>query len=532
MATNFKEQFPGNGQLPHRLREQFYHTMKQTVVVVRVNHDTAGVTNWGGVCVGPEGLVVTAAHFLRPNPKALAFRCHGESKFVQAKIIHIDEASNLALLRRVGSSRDIHYAECCSRDDIRVGKEAIAIGHPCNFVYTIAIGHVAFPADGIDDPFQDLPVINKTCNKRRFRDCYFGENGAPNHLKVLRNGLHLIQLNNIHGSMSSAGSGIFNSVGLLMGIEVFVLSNFDFCVHVSTLQKFIEQGLEAEKTEGGSSQGLMEIEKTEYSNTKEKGKAKGRIEGKTVSLTKLITEREHVKPHNLRPLEDKIHTLTSKYCWKKTFESDQGTSAIADSDERTCLDGGFLKISSGKSVTVKNQIKFDVESIPQNKNKLHSDKLDKCELSGDFTRLSSFEMDILDLDFSCRLKKTENAGPNVSFLSDSGDGSTASPKQLSALYSGEMNSVNIYPDNNNSVQFTRGLSGQMSATRTSKEILLNPFSSIATRKFLPEISVEQDISLGNRGLNDITNLQLPGNRRWTQRAQSIVWRPLLREGDC
>lgn len=307
MATTFKAQLLDNEHLPHNLRAEFYETMKQTVVVVRVCYYSGTPTYWGGVCVGPEGLVVTAAHILPSNSKSVSFRCHGESNFVPANVIHTDVRSNLLLLRRkkIGDdcSRNIPYVECCPDMDIHVGMEAIAIGHPCSMVYTIAIGHVAFPVCGLDDPYEKVPCIVKTPNTRRMIDCKFGD---CEDLECHRDDLQLIQLNNIHGSTASAGSAIFTSAGLLLGVEIFVHSNFDFCVHIHTIKHFTEQGLKAEKTKGESSQGLLEMKNIKYPKTDQKGRGKDGRKRNIVSLTKLRTDRERVKPQNLSPFED-IH---------------------------------------------------------------------------------------------------------------------------------------------------------------------------------------------------------------------------------
>lgn len=91
-------------------------------------------------------------------------------------------------------------------------------------------------------------------------------------------------------------------------------------------------------------------------------------------------------------------------------ESQKGTSATADSKKQSSsLDFGKDFLSSWKSGKMgKDAIDFDMETAPRNKKTTFNfDKLDDFELGGDFDKLSSFKMDMPDLDFSSPLKKTE-----------------------------------------------------------------------------------------------------------------------------
>ncbi|XP_073007525.1 uncharacterized protein [Typha latifolia] len=55
----------------------------------------------------------------------------------------------------------------------------------------------------------------------------------------------------------------------------------------------------------------------------------------------------------------------------------------------------------------KDAIDFDVGAVSRNGKKIYFDKLDDFELGGDFDKISSFKMDMSDLDLSSPLKKTE-----------------------------------------------------------------------------------------------------------------------------
>ncbi|CAL9146737.1 unnamed protein product [Musa hybrid cultivar] len=72
-------------------------------------------------------------------------------------------------------------------------------------------------------------------------------------------------------------------------------------------------------------------------------------------------------------------------------------------------------ISWKSSKPGKQAMDLDVETVPQNrKSSFNFDKLDDFDLGGDFGKLSSFGMDISDLDFSIPLKKTANANEQES----------------------------------------------------------------------------------------------------------------------
>ncbi|KAH7650629.1 hypothetical protein IHE45_20G001900 [Dioscorea alata] len=92
-------------------------------------------------------------------------------------------------------------------------------------------------------------------------------------------------------------------------------------------------------------------------------------------------------------------------------ESSKGAPSTTGLQNKTSsLDDEFGEdfLTSWKSLKGKNSIDFDVETIPGNGKKCFNfDRLDALELGGGFDKISSFKMDMSDLDFSSLCKKDD-----------------------------------------------------------------------------------------------------------------------------
>nr|XP_018686224.1 PREDICTED: uncharacterized protein LOC103994524 isoform X4 [Musa acuminata subsp. malaccensis] len=99
-------------------------------------------------------------------------------------------------------------------------------------------------------------------------------------------------------------------------------------------------------------------------------------------------------------------------------EQERGAPTSAPKMKSPSIEEDFEKdflISWKSSKPGKQAMDLDVETVPQNrKSSFNFDKLDDFDLGGDFGKLSSFGMDISDLDFSIPLKKTANANEQES----------------------------------------------------------------------------------------------------------------------
>ncbi|CAL9776497.1 unnamed protein product [Musa acuminata subsp. burmannicoides] len=99
-------------------------------------------------------------------------------------------------------------------------------------------------------------------------------------------------------------------------------------------------------------------------------------------------------------------------------EQERGAPTSAPKMKSPSIEEDFEKdflMSWKSSKPGKQAMDLDVETVPQNrKSSFNFDKLDDFDLGGDFGKLSSFGMDISDLDFSIPLKKTANANEQES----------------------------------------------------------------------------------------------------------------------
>ncbi|XP_050287223.1 uncharacterized protein At4g18490-like [Quercus robur] len=93
-------------------------------------------------------------------------------------------------------------------------------------------------------------------------------------------------------------------------------------------------------------------------------------------------------------------------------ESQKGTSSIKSKEKTSLLDdeigNEFLSSWKSMSVTEDDAMDFNFDTVPKGKKKAFNfEKMDMdFNLDGDFDKLSSFKVDMSDLDFSCSPKKT------------------------------------------------------------------------------------------------------------------------------
>lgn len=108
-------------------------------------------------------------------------------------------------------------------------------------------------------------------------------------------------------------------------------------------------------------------------------------------------------------------------------ESGEGTSISVNSKEKkSILDKeigkDFLSSWKSMSVTEDDAIDFSFDTVSNGKKKFNFDKLDMdFNLDGDFDKLSSFKVDMPELDFSCSSKKTAKSKERTEENSSSGN---------------------------------------------------------------------------------------------------------------
>ncbi|XP_024045944.1 uncharacterized protein At4g18490 [Citrus clementina] len=108
-------------------------------------------------------------------------------------------------------------------------------------------------------------------------------------------------------------------------------------------------------------------------------------------------------------------------------ESGEGTSISVNSKEKkSILDKeigkDFLSSWKSMSVTEDDAMDFSFDTVSNGKKKFNFDKLDMdFNLDGDFDKLSSFKVDMPELDFSCSSKKTAKSKERAEENSSSGN---------------------------------------------------------------------------------------------------------------
>ncbi|CAL5340071.1 unnamed protein product [Camellia sinensis] len=283
MELSFEQEFPNDGdRLLLQQRPLFYDRMKQVVVLIETilkpGLENPSVTesesskckyslvgdpsnsvptiHGGGVILNKEGFVLTCAHILPVDLEMITLRRVNEEEFWLAELVSINREWDLALVRVIdslGEGVEFNFAKFGNEDLIDIGMEVYGIAHPGDIYYSLVVGQVAFlchdalpppPSPSLDRGARDRsPSVSprsRTPNSRMVGDIIAKEDVE---LHDLHKKLNVIQVNNFHGMKGSSGAPIFDSHGRIIGIYSFILKNFDFGVHLTTLRKFCQDCL-------------------------------------------------------------------------------------------------------------------------------------------------------------------------------------------------------------------------------------------------------------------------------------------------
>ncbi|CAL5340073.1 unnamed protein product [Camellia sinensis] len=283
MELSFEQEFPNDGdRLLLQQRPLFYDRMKQVVVLIETilkpGLENPSVTesesskckyslvgdpsnsvptiHGGGVILNKEGFVLTCAHILPVDLEMITLRRVNEEEFWLAELVSINREWDLALVRVIdslGEGVEFNFAKFGNEDLIDIGMEVYGIAHPGDIYYSLVVGQVAFlchdalpppPSPslgrGARDRSPSVSPRSRTPNSRMVGDIIAKEDVE---LHDLHKKLNVIQVNNFHGMKGSSGAPIFDSHGRIIGIYSFILKNFDFGVHLTTLRKFCQDCL-------------------------------------------------------------------------------------------------------------------------------------------------------------------------------------------------------------------------------------------------------------------------------------------------
>jgi len=122
-----------------------------SVVVIRTaepgistEHPGQVVTNSGlgsGVVISEEGLILTAHHVVNIADIVMVEFSNGQ--LISAKVVAVDETSDLALIRMDALPEKMAVAELGNSDEVRVGDDIFVIGAPYGIDHTLSVGHIS-----------------------------------------------------------------------------------------------------------------------------------------------------------------------------------------------------------------------------------------------------------------------------------------------------------------------------------------------------------------------------------------------------
>jgi Do/DeqQ family serine protease len=96
-----------------------------------------------GVIVSPDGIVVTNTHVVKVGGAAEIRIALSDRREFDAKVIQLDEKSDIAVLRIEGGDGRFPYLEFENSDNIEVGDQVLAIGNPFGIGQTVTSGIIS-----------------------------------------------------------------------------------------------------------------------------------------------------------------------------------------------------------------------------------------------------------------------------------------------------------------------------------------------------------------------------------------------------
>ncbi len=96
-----------------------------------------------GVIVSPDGIVVTNTHVVKVGGAAEIRIALADRREFDAKVIQLDEKSDIAVLKIDGGDGRFPYLEFENSDDIEVGDQVLAIGNPFGVGQTVTSGIIS-----------------------------------------------------------------------------------------------------------------------------------------------------------------------------------------------------------------------------------------------------------------------------------------------------------------------------------------------------------------------------------------------------
>jgi len=136
------------GQLAAQDLSNLYEELRPTVVtlqtleykVVNAELKQSGALG-SGVVIGPEGLVLTAAHVVE-SANVIAVKFY-DGQIVEADILSSVPAADLALLKLRSIPKGMKVAKAGDSEAARIGSQIMVIGAPLGLEYSLSVGHIS-----------------------------------------------------------------------------------------------------------------------------------------------------------------------------------------------------------------------------------------------------------------------------------------------------------------------------------------------------------------------------------------------------
>ncbi len=120
---------------------QIIQSAQPTVVMVQVEDGAGNVLGFGsGFFVSTRGVIATNLHVLEAEGDTINVKL-SNGKILPAELIDVDIAHDVATLRVEGSSYPT--AKLSSNDNVHVGEQVVAIGHPLGLENTVSTGIIS-----------------------------------------------------------------------------------------------------------------------------------------------------------------------------------------------------------------------------------------------------------------------------------------------------------------------------------------------------------------------------------------------------
>lgn len=247
------------GRLSEEQRGQFFYMeMKDVVVNVEVwveatdkypaTYDCEG----GGVFISPQGHVLTLLGVLLDQEGKVIEKLRvitNQGDIYQVNVMSAREDLGLAVLHISGSklpTSGFPYASICT-DELKIGEEVYAIGHPGYLDFSFSVGHISFPCREYDElkkslrkDLVDSDLLKYRANSKLGFDvsaksiCYVDDLSC---LDGLSGSTCFVMVNNVHGDGRDGSKGMpfFNNRGEIIGM--YFLLAYDQCygIHAKTL---------------------------------------------------------------------------------------------------------------------------------------------------------------------------------------------------------------------------------------------------------------------------------------------------------